>query len=201
MQRETIVRFIEKRSDVPRVLRNDDRFRKEVNDLVRLLLQPKMLRLIAIHEAGHEIYYHKAGFATFRYAPPTVVYRKDNKEKPFDGQLARIIPEGYRQPEHDDWLFYLAKGYASGGECSTELTTTDYGGDIRDRQWWNEMCAYCHKDSTLTEKEIDAVAEDLWGKAQKAVGKELRDSSFLRTQIQSKTKEVIPKLFPWTKYA
>jgi hypothetical protein len=63
------------------------------------------------------------------------------------------------------------------------------------------MCASCYKDSTQTKEEVDAIVEDLWDKAQKAVGKELKDSAPFRAQVRSKAKEVIPQLFLWTKYA
>jgi hypothetical protein len=200
MQRETIVRFIERKSDVPLTLRSDVRFRREVNVLVRLLSQWEMLELFGIHETGHELFYRKAGFATFRYTPSTVIYKPANTKQPFEGQIARIIPDDYTKPDHDDWLLDLAKGYTAGGECSRWFTTTDYGGDTIDRQLWNEMCAECYKDSTQTKGQVVAIAEDLWDKAQKAVRKELQESAALRAQVRSKAKEVIPQLFPWTKY-
>jgi hypothetical protein len=126
MQRETIVRFIEKRSD-PRIPRDDERFRKEVNALVRLLMQWEMLELFAIHEAGHEIYFRRAGFRDFTYAPPTVIYRETNKEQPFYGQPAQIIPgKDYTKPDHDDWLLDLAKGTRQAGNAqeNSQLPTT-----------------------------------------------------------------------------
>jgi hypothetical protein len=198
MQRETIERFIEWQSDVPKDLRDSD-FQKEVKDLARRLLRWEMLELVAIHEAGHEMCYRKAGFADFKYVPPTVIYRPENKEKPFDGQIARIIPENYTKPDHDDWFLDLAKGYAAGGECSRRLTTTDYGGDTYDRTMWNDMCANYYKDSGLDQKQIEAIANDMWGKAQKAVGKDLESVRF-RVQVHYKAKEITPQLFPWTKY-
>jgi len=145
MQREAITRFIEQQSDVPETLRSDGRFQKEVNDLFNLLQQQDMLELFAIHEIGHEIYFRKAGFSIFEYVPPTVIYRETDNERPFDGQLARIKPDGYTPVNREDWLLYLAKGYAAGGVCSEKLTTTDYGGDIHDRKLWNRMCEDCYK--------------------------------------------------------
>lgn len=197
------MRFIERHSDVPKELRDFWMFQREVNELVHELLRWEKLELFAIHEVGHEIYFRKAGFAIFTYVPPRVIYRKDDTERPFKGRLAEIKPQpdSYTKPEHEDWLFYLAKGYAAGGECSRNLTTTDYGGDTIDRQLWNEMCADCYKDSTLTENEIDTEAEDLWSKAQNAVGNELKNSMSLRVQVRTKAKHIIPLLFPWTKYA
>ncbi len=153
-------------SQVPVPLRSHPKFLEEMTDLLSRLSKPEYLDLFAKHEAGHEYYFREAGVTRFEYVPPLITYTEANKEKPFLGQWARIKTLDYKQPEGDDWLFKLAKGYAAGGECSRRLTTTDYAGDTIDRKLWGEMCADCYKDSTLTKEEVDAIADDLWDKAQ-----------------------------------
>jgi hypothetical protein len=196
MQPETIARFIENRSHVPNP--KDVRFRKEVNVLVRLLLKWDMLEAIATHEAGHEIYFRKAGSTSFTYVPPTVVYREDSQEQPFDGQLARIIPENFpTEPNDGNWLFHLAKAYAAGGECARRLTTIDYGGDTIDRKLFKETCDDCYGGADADQL-MDV--EGMWKRAQNTVRDELNNSLRLRLQVQSRANEISPQLFPWTKY-
>ena len=184
-------------SQVPAHLRNHPKFLKEMTDLLSRLSKPEYLDLFAKHEAGHEHYFREAGVTRFEYIPPLISYREANEEEPFLGQWARIKTLDYKQPEDDGWLFKLAKGYAAGGECSRRLTTTDYAGDTIDRKLWDEMCADCYKDSTLAKPEVDAIADDLWVKAQKTVGKEL-ESEELKSQIRKRAREITPLLYPWT---
>lgn len=198
MQRETIVRFIEKRSDVPIERRIDKRFQKEVNDLVRLFWKWDMLEAIAIHEAGHETYFRKAGFTTFRYDPSTVVYRQANKDQPFESQVARIIPENYPTEPIGDWQLHLAMGYAAGGECARRLTTIDYGGDTIDRKLFKQMCDSWY-DGADADQFMDV--EEKWTTAQTTIREELNKSVLLRMQVKSRANEIIPQLFPWMKYA
>jgi len=152
-----------------------------------------MLELFAIHEAGHEIYYRRAGCTTFIFDSPRIIYKKEN-EHPFTEQRARIRIGEWIQPEGDDWLSKLAKGYAAGGECSRKLTSTDYAGDTIDRQLWNDLCADCYK-GTATDEEIKTIADDMWDKAQKQVGIELEE--VMKARIQKRAKEIMPQLFPW----
>jgi len=198
MQREAIERFVERRSTVPTNLRLEPKYQKERDDLVRLLMKWEMLDAIAIHEAGHEIYFRKAGSTEFAYVPPTVVYIEADQIRPFDGQLARIIPENFPTEPNGDWLFQLAKAYAAGGECTRRLTTIDCGGDTIDRKLFKEQC-----DGSYGGVDADQFmdVERTWKDAQKDVRKELNDSQRLRIQIRDRAKDIIPQLFPWTKYA
>ena len=184
-------------SQVPAHLRSHPKFLKEMTDLLSRLSKPEYLDLFAKHEAGHEHYFREASVTRFEYIPPLISYREANEEEPFLGQWARIKTLDYKQPEDDGWLFKLAKGYAAGGECSRRLTTTDYAGDTIDRKLWDEMCADCYKDSTLAKPEVDAIADDLWVKAQKTVGKEL-ESEELKSRIRKRAREITPLLYPWT---
>jgi hypothetical protein len=105
-------------SGVPDELPVHRKFLDEKEDLRSKLSQRAYLDLFSIHEAGHEYYFREAGVTRFEYVPPLISYRQDSKEKPFLGQWARIKTLDYKQPEGDDWLLKLAKGYAAGGECS-----------------------------------------------------------------------------------
>lgn len=76
---EDIVRLsVQESSQLPPDLWDDPRCQLEYNALVQLLLDPKMLELFAIHEAGHEIYYRKAGCTAFIFESPRVIYNEKN---------------------------------------------------------------------------------------------------------------------------
>src|SRR5258708_31627871 len=68
---------------------NDPRCQGEADGLVRLLVQPAMLELFAIHEAGHEIYYRRAACTAFIFDSPRIIYNEKEKN-PFTEQRARI---------------------------------------------------------------------------------------------------------------
>ncbi len=103
--------------------------------------------------------------------------------------------------DHPNWLSDLARGYAAGGECSRNLTTTDYGGDTIDRRLWGETCLDSYKESDRTQDEISIITESLWVEAQKDVRRKLKDSETLVAAVRNKAKEIMPLLFPWTKHA
>lgn len=186
-----IRRSVQEASKLSSKLWNDPRCRQETDGLVRLLLQPEMLDLFAIHEAGHEIYYRRAGWTTFIFDSPRIIYNERN-ENPFTEQRARIRPGDYVQPEGDDWLLKLARGYAAGGRCSLRLTTTNYAGDIKDRESFDEMYTGCYLGVTVDKKDIDK----MWLDAQGDINVDLDDEGF-QAQIKARAQEIKPQLFPW----
>ncbi len=191
-QDKNIMRLsIQESSRLPIILWDDTKCQTEVNDLVQLLLTPKMLDLFAIHEAGHEIYFRRAGVTTFTFDSPRIIYFEKN-ENPFTQQRARIRPSNYVKPEGDDWLLKLAKGYAAGGRCSIRLTTTDYAGDTNDRSMFDEMYIDCYRGFTTNKKDIAR----MWLDAQDSVNKDLNEERF-QSQVRAKAQEIMPQLFPW----
>jgi hypothetical protein len=199
-RRETIVRDAI-RTEAPITLQNDKRHLDEMNDLVSRLSKPAYLDLFAKHEAGHEIYFRRAGVTDFEYITPVIHYDKDDKENPFLGQWAAIRPKTLVTPENIDdsledfnrWLLAVAKGYAAGGVCSLRLTDTDYAGDRNDRKQFKKACnaAYSCDDA---DKFMDV--EDIWTLAQKEIGADLDDEGF-QNEVRHKAKELMPMLFPW----
>jgi len=191
-QRDDIVRLaIQEASRLPVNLWNDLRCQLETDELVRLLITPGMLELLAIHEAGHEIYYLRAGCRILGFESPRIIYSKQN-ENPFFQQRTRTLLGSQFQPQGDDWLLELARGYAAGGRCSIRLTTTDYAGDTIDRKLFNEMYISCHPDEIVDIRDIDK----MWSDAQKDVNKDLDDECF-QAQVRARAREIMPQLFPW----
>jgi hypothetical protein len=154
-----------------------------------------MLRLVfAIHEAGHEIYYHRAGFTTFSFDSPRVTY-DENLSTPFNRQRARIRPGSeWIQPE-GDWLRKLARGYAAGGRSSVKLSKWKIAADTSDRVIWGDMYASrfpeMERDDAM-EKDI----EKMWLDAQGDINKDLEDEAF-QEKVHAKAREIMPQLYPW----
>src|SRR5467141_80008 len=135
-----IRRSVQESSQLSSDLWNDPRCQVETEQLIDELLQSGIMELFAIHEAGHEIYYRRAGVTTFSFDSPRVIYDK-HLSPPFNRQRARIRPGiEWIQPE-DDWLRKLARGYAAGGRCSIKLSKWKIAGDTNDRIIWGDMYA------------------------------------------------------------
>ncbi len=189
---EAAVRLsVQEASQLSSELWNDPRCQGEADGLVRLLVQPAMLELFAIHEAGHEIYYRRAACTAFIFDSPRIIYNEKEKN-PFTEQRARIRIGNWVQPEGDDWLQKLARGYAAGGRCSLRLTTTDYGGDTLDRENFDELYIGCYPGVAVDKKDIDK----MWSAAQRDVNRDLDDKG-LQAQVRAKAQEIMPQLFPW----
>jgi len=189
---EGIIRLsIQKSSNLPLNLWEDPRCQREANALIQLLLTPGMLELLAIHEAGHEIYYRRAGCDDLYFISPRITYNEKN-ENPFAQQKAAIKVGNWHQPEGDDWLLRLARGYAAGGRCSMRLTTTDYAGDTNDRENFKETYVSAYPGIVVDEKGMN----EMWLQAQKDVNNDLNDESF-QAQVRAKAGEIMPQLFPW----
>src|SRR5882762_9569037 len=124
------------------VKQTDSRYEVERNLLLSELSREGFLDAVAIHEAGHEYYYTKAGGRDFEFAPPIILFRRDNMAKPFKMQIACIKVGKFNANQLEpDWLLKVAKGYAAGGECSSRLPTLyRYRGDKTDRLLWDETC-------------------------------------------------------------
>ena len=185
----TIRRSVQESSQLSPELWNDSRCKQETDELVRLLLQPGILKLFAIHEAGHEIYYRRAGCTAFVFDSPRIIYNEGN-ENPFTEQRARIRLGNYIQPEGDDWLLKLARGYAAGGRCSLALTTTDYGGDKKDRELFDDLCAKSAPNMSKTDM------DNMYANAQKDIDSDLIDVAF-QAEVRARAQEIMPQLFPW----
>jgi hypothetical protein len=168
---------------------------EELDDLVSKLSQDAYLDLFAIHEAGHEIYFRRAGVTQFFFQQPRIVYRKDNQDKPFLGQWAIIRIREYACPGGDDWLLKLARGYAAGGRCSMRLTSTDYAGDTTDRELFEETYISAFPGVNVDEAMKNDI-EKMWQDAQVDVNKDLNGHE-LQSKVHAKAQEIRSQLFPW----
>src|SRR5258706_11121349 len=68
----------------------DGRYEAERKLLLEELSEDGFIDAVAIHEAGHEHYYVEAGCSDFTFAPPIILFRRDNTAKPFKRQIASI---------------------------------------------------------------------------------------------------------------
>jgi hypothetical protein len=180
------------------VQKTDSRYDVERKRLLADLSENGILETVAIHEAGHEYYYAIAGGYDFTFVPPLILFRR-NAKNPFERQIARIAVGAYKDRSKEDhgWFLKLAKGYAAGGECSVSLPLVlRYRGDGADRKRWDEMCADCHKNNTMTKDKLKEIADETWGAAQIEVRKELENPG-LKIAIRNRASEIKPLLFPW----
>lgn len=170
-------------SMVPKDRRREEKYEKELSDLLNLLSQDAYLDLFSVHETGHVVYFEKAGVTDFTYIPPLIKYEPpstENKED-FNGQWAGILPKNYVEPPDprvdieglNDWLFLHAKAFAAGGVFSRNLTTTDYGGDTDDHRRFRQLCDAAYEANKLIGVEC------MWLEAQKQVENELRDDGLM----------------------
>src|SRR5258707_6635782 len=115
---EAAVRLsVQEASQLSSELWNDPRCQGEADGLVRLLVQPAMLELFAIHEAGHEIYYRRAACTAFIFDSPRIIYNEKEKN-PFTEQRARIRISNCVQPEGDEWFPKMARRESIRGKWS-----------------------------------------------------------------------------------
>jgi len=188
-------------SRVPPHLQTHPNFLQQLRIMESRLSKEDYLEMFAIHEYGHEHYFHEAGSSSFEYVPPFIAYDENSKDNPFPRQWAQIKMLDYTQPEGEDWLLKLAKGYAAGGECTLAFTTADDSGAKFDRECWYEMCRDCYKDDlSCTKEEIEAIAEETWTKARTAVRLELKHKA-LEVKIRAGAKKIMPQLFPWIRFS
>jgi hypothetical protein len=184
-----------------KVKQTDSRYEQERKFLLDELSEVGFIDAVAIHEAGHEHYYIEAGCSDLRFAPPIILFRKNNIAKPFKRQIASIKVSKPKLNQKDPlWLLKVAKGYAAGGECSSRLPILyRYRRDAEDRRLWGEACDAPYRDDlSLSKKDIDALAESLWKEAQAKVRDELIASDVLKAKIVNRAKEIKIQLFPWT---
>jgi hypothetical protein len=188
--------------DVPEcVQKTDSRYETERKLLLADLSEEGFIDAVAIHEAGHEHYYIKAGCSDLTFVPPIILFQRDNITRPFKREIASIKVGTFNMnQEESDWLLKVAKGYAAGGECSSRLPTLyRYRGDKTDRGLWGKACEAAYRnESSLSKKDIDAIAESKWKEAQDKVRDELVASDSLKAEIINRAKEVRVQLFPWT---
>lgn len=179
------------------VKQTDSRYETKRNALIRELSQDGFLDAVAIHEAGHEHYYTKAGASDFKFDPPVILFLP-TMANPFKIQYACIRVGKYNfNRQEPDCLLKLAKGYAAGAECSIRLPVSHrYRGDKTDRPLWNDACR--EYGESLSKADIDAIADSMWKNAQAEVRKELVASDALKAEIINRSKWVKTQLFPWT---
>jgi hypothetical protein len=167
----------------------------EVTSLLEDLVKEGVTEMIAIHEAGHEVFYLRAGATVGSFESARIIYTA-GIAKPFDAQRGAIRLGGYNKPEREDWCELLAKGFAAGGRCSLRLSRRKIAADGDDKIKFREMFASCFDSSDVNEESI----ERAWVNAQKAVETDLENPE-LQADIRRRAGEITGLLFPWLKTA
>jgi len=166
---------------------NDRRCQEEADKLVQFLLRPKMLKFLALHEAGHVIYYARCR-CTVALLSPRIIH--DRAKDLFVQQRSATYISNCQVVGDDEWS-KLAQGYAAGGRCAAELMPEmDYAGDTIDQEQFTELHAKHHPGES---------GETMWLGAQAVVNKDLRDG-WLRTKIDERADKISPILFPWLRH-
>ena len=188
---EDIVSAIRDASDLSEELWNDPECQSEVALLACGLTDSDMLETLAIHEAGHEIYYIRAGCEILGFGSPRIAY-DEMKRNPFQRQAARTIQGPNFEKQGEDWFEKLARGYAAAGRCSALLSKLGFAGDSSDRENFEAIYLHCFPNC----KAGDAVIEKVWLRAQDEVLNDLESDSFQK-EIKERGRQILPELFPW----
>jgi len=179
-------------SQVPQDKLTDARFLSLHAEIQGALNHLGYVNAFCIHEAGHMIYFSKAGFAEFDFHGPRIVY--DSERDDFDGYPAAIQPKPYNidfsNMDIQKWLSTVAQAHAAGGVFARKLANARDGGDEEDRQHFDNMCGVVQRQ--IPNIEIDREAS--WRGAQDAVLKDLRSPAF-RTEAWNKARKIKERLF------
>jgi hypothetical protein len=180
-------------SQVPEDRRNDPRFLFLLADMQRGCADPRLVRAICIHEAGHVFFLGHAGFINPSVCGPRIIY--DPIKDTFDAQGSIVKFSDWDKQyvaalNSSDWLGRVAKGYAAGGVAARVLASSVDRGDGDDRENFNAVFAMIRAKipaMTLT-------ADWLWAEAQRAVEADLRNDK-IKDAILACADGLKPELF------
>jgi hypothetical protein len=179
-------------SQIPQDKLADARFLSLHAQMQAALNHTGYVNSFCIHEAGHIIYFSRAGVADFDFYGPRIVY--DAGRDDFDGYPAAVQPKPWNADflnmDVQQWLNTVAQAHAAGGVFARLLANVPDVGDDEDRQLFDHMCAVVQRQTPNIE--IDREAS--WREAQDAVMKDLRSPAF-RAQAWNKAREIKARLF------
>jgi hypothetical protein len=179
-------------SQIPQDKLTDGRFQSLHTQIQAALNHMGYINAFCIHEAGHIIYFTKAGVTDFDFYGPRIIY--DSQRDDFDGYPAAIQPKPWNADflnmDIQKWLNTVAQAHAAGGVFARQLSNAPDGGDEEDRQRFDNMCAIFQRQ--VPDVTIDL--EDSWKEAQDAVMRDLRSPAF-RNEAWNKAREIKAKLF------
>jgi hypothetical protein len=157
-------------SGVPVEKRGDLDFLQKFNHLTRVLADPRQVEIGCTHDAGHLIYFRRAGIPTenIKFHGPTVFYNPQLQE--FLYFLACVEPPFDCQVQIDAF----AKGAAAGGVFSSVLCHETYRGDEADLDLFTRIANRWLQRNLHLWGLVNI--ESLWREAQQAVEADLRDA-------------------------
>ena len=181
-------------SQVPFEKLTDPDFLRCRSQMEAVLKSDQWVTGFSAHEAGHLIYFRRAGWKDFDYRGPTILF--DSARCEFKAIVAAVRPAGTMNEAADkvitleQFIMSMAKGHAAGGVVIRSLTSLPDAGDDGDYEDFSNWCtAICAQHPHLP---IDR--KRFWEDAQKAVAKDLRKPP-ARKEIWDVAKEIRPILF------
>jgi len=157
-------------SGVPMEMREHPDFLQKFSHLTRALADPRQVEIACTHDAGHLIYFQRAGIQieSLTFHGPTVKYNPKRQE--FVYFLVCVEPP-LNSPVQID---AFAKSAAAGGVFTAVLCGETYRGDEAD------LCVFTHVASGLLRQNPYlsgfVTVDSLWREARQAVEKDLRDA-------------------------
>lgn len=183
-------------SQVPKEKLADPRFVDLHSQIERVLGNSFWLHAFSIHEAGHCIYFERAGVQEIRYFGPQIKY--DPTKEEFIGfpasvqpQTASINPVNFAL---DRWFLDVAMAHAAGGVFARELTAAPDVGDDQDRENYENICNVLIESAIKNGTPISLDRNGLWTLAQETIQQELRSPVF-RKEAWERAAEIRIKLF------
>jgi hypothetical protein len=167
------------KNHIREALRQGSDYESKLNDLMKMLETEKDLDIYSAHEAGHIIYFLKAGAqeSDFIYCGPTIYF------EPVPGEL-RYFPCGVGKPKmtisNETDLKSFAKISVAGGVFEKELEDSDNLGDKDDRGKFHKAYAMAITDGIVPTQ----TEEDMWQWARSEVRLELMNETNMREAVK-----------------
>ena len=163
--------FLDK-SRVPIEKLGDPRLREWENDILEIMQDPSYRLFSCLHEAGHAVYYERAGAKCLIFHGPVALYCAETDEFDFGSAAVAIV---WPDAGADMDLLTMARAYVAGGVVTRTLTTRiDEDSDGRDREEFLRECQRLCPG--ITQEEIS----EHWARAKKDIEMDLRNPAFRR---------------------
>jgi hypothetical protein len=177
---------------LPVSMKDDAEYMRRRQDIERRLRAPRAIETFCTHEAGHLIYFRRAGFTQFDFLGPTIAY--DGKR--FDDCLAAVNPPklGRNHFYDDDFLIELARGAVAGGvfvEVRLHYPEIE-NGDGADWVLFENHCRRAQRQDVSRTFN----PEERWRQARDEVKADLENHVITDDEIQRAEDEVRHKCFP-----
>jgi hypothetical protein len=149
--------------DLPPDKLSDPDVLKLYNEMQEIFENNLAVNSFCVHEAGHVIYYQRAGVPIHSIAGPRITYQNGPLSHPAEVRVLKADVEALgKSPET---VFKIAKVHAAGKIFAIRLTAVSVGGEKIDQQNFRDYC-----DSIpISENERGTI----WDDAEKEIEKEI----------------------------